>query len=293
MALRAFASDLLSTQITEAAYYCPERRRKPTPLQIICAGRETCRPDYRVTRRTFPWLAIELVVRGQGTLRMGRETFPLNVGTVFCYGPGVAYEMTTEADHPMVKYFADFAGPDARRLLAQIPLKPGQVRHALYPLELQEILDHLVEEGNRHSRHSEAIALQYLRLFLQKLPECAEYSPHRAASQTLEFYLKAKAFLEKHHETLATVEAAAASLGVTPETLCRVFQRFARTTPYQYLLRLKINRAVDLLLGTSLQAKEVGYRLGFGDPFHFSRVFKRLQGSSPAHFRLLRGRGAK
>ena len=160
-------------------------------------------------------------------------------------------------------------------------------------LELQEILDHLLEEGNRHSRHSEEIALQYLRLFLQKLPECVEYSPHRAASQALEFYLKAKTFLEKNHETLATAEAAAGSLGVTPETLCRVFQRFARTTPYQYLLRLKINRAVDLLLGTSLQAKEVGYRLGFGDPFHFSRVFKRLQGSSPANFRLLRGRGQK
>ena len=246
-----------------------------------------------MTRRTFPWLAIELVVRGQGHLHMGGEKRSLNAGAFFCYGPGVAHEITTETDRPMVKYFVDFAGPDARRLLAQVPLRPGQVRHALYPLELQEILDHLVEEGNRHSRHSEAIALQYLRLFLQKLPECAEHSPHRATSQALEFYLKAKAFLEKNHETLATAEAAAGSLGVTPETLCRVFQRFARTTPYQYLLRLKINRAVDLLLGTSLQAKEVGYRLGFGDPFHFSRVFKRLQGSSPANFRMMRGRGQK
>jgi AraC-like DNA-binding protein len=290
MVARAFGSDLLSTQITEAAYYCPERRRNRARLQLIFAGRETCRTDYRVTRRTFPWLAIELVMRGEGRLRLGRETIPLNVGTVFCYGPGVAHEITTEADHPMVKYFVDFAGPDARLLLAQVPLRPGQVRHALYPQELQEILDHVIEEGNRHSRHSENIALQYLRLFLQKLPECAEYRPHRAASQTLEFYLKAKAFLEKNHETLATAEAAAGSLGVTPETLCRVFQRFASTTPYQYLLRLKINRAVDLLLGTSLQAKEVGYRLGFSDPFHFSRVFKRLQGHSPAHFRRLRER---
>ncbi len=291
MTARVFGNDLLSTQITGAAYYCPERRRKRARLQVICAGRETCRADYRVARRTFPWLAIELVVRGEGRLKLGRESIVLNAGTVFCYGPGVVYEMATEADHPMVKYFVDLAGPDAQRLLAQIPLRPGQVRHALYPLELQEILDHLLEEGNRHSRRSEDIALQYLQLFLHKLPECAEYSPHRSASQTLEFYLKAKACLEENYETLPTVEAAAERLRVTPETLCRVFQRFASTTPYQYLLRLKINRAVDLLLGTSLQAKEVGYRLGFSDPFHFSRVFKRLQGSSPAHFRLLRGRG--
>ncbi|MEJ0001506.1 MAG: AraC family ligand binding domain-containing protein [Verrucomicrobiota bacterium] len=101
----------------------------------------------------------------------------LTVGTLFCYGPGVPHAITTDAERPMVKYFVDVGGPEARRLLAAIPLRPGQVRHALYPLELQEILDHLIAEGNRHSKFSEAIALNYLRLFFQKLPECVEYSP--------------------------------------------------------------------------------------------------------------------
>ena len=114
MVARTFESDWLSTQITEAAYYCPERRKR-VRLQVICAGRESCRADYLMTRRTFPWLAIEFVVRGQGCLRMGRERIPLNAGTFFCYGPGIAHEITTEAERPMVKYFVDFAGPDARR----------------------------------------------------------------------------------------------------------------------------------------------------------------------------------
>jgi AraC-like DNA-binding protein len=290
--MRRFAPSLLSTQITEATYYCPDRPRKRPALEIVCAGREDCRPDYVITRRNFPWMAIELVVRGEGWLKLNGRRLRLSVGTFFCYGPGVAYSMTTEPARPMVKYFVDFAGPEARKLLALIPLRPGQVRHALYPLELQEILNHLIVEGNRRSKLSEAIALNYLRLFLQKLPECVEHSSHQNTSQALEFYLKAKAFFDKNYESLPTAEAAAAKLGVTPETLCRVFQRFANTTPYQHLLRLKINRAVDLLLGTNLLTKEVGYRLGFGDQFHFSRVFKRLQGTSPNNFRQLRGRAA-
>ncbi len=217
----------------------PERRHRRARLQVICAGREACRADYRVTRRTFPWLAIELVVRGEGRLRIGREMILLNVGTVFCYGPGVVYEMTTEADHPMVKYFA--ISPGRRRGGCWRRSRCGRgtcgtrfIRWSCrrFSITCWRRKPALAPFGD--------IALQYLRLFLQKLPECAEYSPHRAASQTLEFYLKAKAFLEKNHETLATSEAAAGSLGVTPETLCRVFQRFASTTPYQYLLRLKI-----------------------------------------------------
>ncbi len=256
-------------------------------------GRENCRPDYAVTRSTFPWLAVELVVQGEGWLILKGQRFRLNVGTLFSYGPDVSHEITTDSERPLVKYFVDFAGREAHHLLSSVPLRSGQVRHALYPLELQEILDHMITEGNRHSKFSEAIALNYLRLLFQKLPECVEYTSHHGTSMALEFYLKARAFFDKNYETLPTSEAAAKNLGITPETLCRVFQRFANTTPYQHLLRLKINRAVDLLLGTELLTKEVGYRLGFSDPFHFSRVFKRLQGTSPSNFRRLRGRVSK
>ncbi len=235
-------------------------------------------------------MAIELVVQGEGWLELEGKRVRLNVGTLFCYGPEVPYRMTADPERPMVKYFVDFSGVEARRLMALIPLRPGQIRHALYPLELQQILDHLIAEGNRRSKFAEAIALNYLRVFFQKLPECVEYSAHQNTSMALEFYLKAKALFDRNYETLPTAEAAAAQLGIAPETLCRTFQRFASTTPYQYLLRLKINRAVDLLLGTNLLTKEVSYRLGFSDPFHFSRVFKRLQGTSPSNFRRLRGR---
>jgi len=294
MTPRSFAPSLLSTQITEASYYCPDRRKKNrSGLEVICAGRENCQPDYAIVRRTFPWMAVELVVQGEGWLKLKGQRFRLSVGTLFSYGPDVPHQITTDPERPLVKYFVDFAGVETRRLLAFVPLRPGQVRHALYPLELQEILDHLIAEGNRHSKFSEAITLNYLRLFFQKLPECVEYSSQKGTPVSLETYLKAKAFINKNYETLPSSEAVARKLGVSPETLCRLFQRFAKTTPYQHLLRLKINRAVDLLLGTELLTKEVSDRLGFSDPFHFSRVFKRLQGTSPVNFRHLRGRISK
>jgi AraC-like DNA-binding protein len=288
MPTSAFTHDLLSTQIDQGAYYVPDQRAPRKTVQILCAGREICRRDYNVARRGFPFLAVELVVQGEGTFVTKKETTRLMVGTLICYGPGTSYRMTTEPARPMVKYFVDFAGTEATRLLAQVAFRPGQIRHALHPQRLQEILDRLIEEGNHPSRFSGEIAHSYLRVFLQKLAESVEYRTARGESKALDFYLEAKAFLEKNFESLGSAEAAAARLRVRPETLCRAFQRHASTTPYQFLLRLKINRAVDLLLGTDLQAKEIGYRLGFTDPFHFSRVFKRLQGIAPDHFRNLR-----
>jgi AraC-like DNA-binding protein len=53
-----------------------------------------------------------------------------------------------------------------------------------------------------------------------------------------------------------------------------------------------VNLAVDLLLGTDLLVKQVAERAGFEDPFHFSRVFKRIQGISPAAFQRMHKRTA-
>jgi AraC-like DNA-binding protein len=59
------------------------------------------------------------------------------------------------------------------------------------------------------------------------------------------------------------------------------------------VLRLRVNLAIDLLLGTSLLVKEVAEQVGFDDPFHFSRVFRKLQGMSPTTFQRLHRRGTQ
>jgi AraC-like DNA-binding protein len=66
--------------------------------------------------------------------------------------------------------------------------------------------------------------------------------------------------------------------------LCRLFQRFDHTTPYQCLMRLKMNHATELLLDSGLLVKEVAERLNFSDPYNFSRAFKNTFGLSPAQF---------
>jgi AraC-like DNA-binding protein len=261
-------------------------------LDIVCAGWESCRSDYLISRTTFPWLALELVVQGEGWLEMEGKRFRLQTGTLFAYGPGISFRITTDPDRPLLKYFVDFTGTSARQTLSQGPLQPGRVQRALYPQELREIMDRMVVEGTRKSKLSRDIANNYLSLLLQKLHECAPSHSGPSQSRALDSFLKAKALLDRDYAEISRADTAAQKLGITPETLSRLFHRFSNVRPYQYLLRLKMNRAVDLLLGTNLLVKEVGLRSGFDDPFHFSRTFKRLQGTSPEIFRRIHQRGS-
>ena len=284
-----FPPHLFATQIFEGRYYCPEVPRAPRGITVVCAGWERCRPDYDLIRRTFPWVVVELVACGEGTLELDGRRNPLRPGSLFCYGSSSSLRITTNPARPFLKYFVGFTGSEAHRASARGSLRVGEAREAVDPEDLRDVLDRVIAEGNRRCAASSTIANEYLRIFLLKLDECTSGSGGES-SRRLDSYLQAKSFLEHNYLRLLRTEAAAHELGMTSETLCRLFQHYSRTSPHQFVLRLRVNLAIDLLLGTSLLVKEVAEQVGFDDPFHFSRVFRKVQGMSPTAFQQLHRR---
>ena len=62
--------------------------------------------------------------------------------------------------------------------------------------------------------------------------------------------------------------------------------------PQQYHMQLRINRAKELLEDRDNRVNEVAVRVGFGDQFYFSRMFRKYTGLSPSQWRDTRGRTA-
>ena len=68
--------------------------------------------------------------------------------------------------------------------------------------------------------------------------------------------------------------------------LMRVFRAATGQSPIEYLLRLRIQKAMALLRNTDLTITEIAMEVGFNDSNYFTRQFKRVQGSSPTRFRV-------
>lgn len=83
--------------------------------------------------------------------------------------------------------------------------------------------------------------------------------------------------------------------GLSPSRLQALFREVTGYPPLEYLRRLRVEAARRLLADSRLSVKEIAARTGFGDTSHFSKVFRRIDGLSPAHFRdaLLAGRQEK
>jgi len=67
--------------------------------------------------------------------------------------------------------------------------------------------------------------------------------------------------------------------------LMRVFRKATGQTPIEYLLRLRIQKAMELLRNSSLSITEIALEVGFNDSNYFTRQFRRVLGETPRSFR--------
>jgi AraC-like DNA-binding protein len=274
----------ISKQVTEARRYyldlTPPRSRRIT---VVCGGVERCRPDYAIRRRSFRFACIEFVAEGEGQLTLAGRNYHLRPGMAFAYRPGVPHIIRNDPARPMLKYYVDFVGSAADEMLAHSPLGRWEVAQVSSPHEVVEIYESLQRNGIGDSPFSAGICAALIPLLILKITEKA--IPYDAAeTRALPAYQRAKRYIEQHYLRLKTVEQVAAACHVNPAHLCRLFRRFDHVTPYQSLMRLKMNKAAELLLDSGMLIKEVASALDFADPYHFSRTFKKIYGLSPERF---------
>jgi AraC-like DNA-binding protein len=274
----------VSTQVTDAQrYYLDLKPRANQRITVVCGGRERMNSEYRVARETFPFLCVEFVAQGSGSLRLNGKEHRLRPGIAFAYAPGIPHVIRNDPAHPMLKYYVDFAGREAAQLLAATKLGNWMPAQIAAPQEILEIFDALQRDAFAEGTTGPDLCAAHLRLLLLKIAQRA-VPPRSAEPRAMASYQRARCFMEEHFTTLRTAEDVARGCHMTPVHLSRVFRRFGRISPYQLLTRLKMNRAVELLLESGLLVKEAAEQLGYANQFQFSRAFKRVYGLAPDHF---------
>jgi len=261
------------------------------PLSLVCGGCEHCSSDYRIDRRDFPYWCLEFVVSGRGSVAIaGGPQRSLEPGAIFIYGPGIAYRMESDPSQPFVKYFADFTGRRARSLLRESGLVAGTVAQVFPARAVAEAFDQMIDVGLEDTPRASLRASLLLEALLlgcadRRIPDGASESRAFATYRRCRDLIDA---LDPAGQEIHSIAATARACHIDSAYLCRLFRRFARLTPYQYLMRRRMEAAMARLSQSGRLVKEVAEEFGFADPYHFSRAFKSFHGIAPS--RALRAR---
>ena len=104
--------------------------------------------------------------------------------------------------------------------------------------------------------------------------------------QDKKFQAVLDAWLAEHiTDPQLNIDSFAESMGYGRTTFYKKIKRITGTTPNDYIRSLRMNKAAELLKDDRLTVAEVGYQVGIGDPYYFSKSFKSFFGVSPTKYR--------
>lgn len=95
----------------------------------------------------------------------------------------------------------------------------------------------------------------------------------------------ARDYVLLHLDRPLSLARIAADAGVSGEHLARVFRQSTGQTVFEYVRRMRLERAKTLLAGSGHNVGEVARLSGFESPAVFSRTFRRAVGVSPSEYR--------
>lgn len=225
------------------------------------------------------------ITHGEGIFET-KETGPLKVmdGDVFLLFPGVWHRYKPKKKAGWTEHWIGFSGHIAHHFLANGFFSATQP--LISKCNKSEVLRYfntlfkLFEEENfGFQRVASGICIQLM----------AELYSVKTAGNTIKnlntSIALAKRLMYERIYNWIDIKQIAAELGSSYSKFRVDFKKQTGTSPLQYFLALKIEKAKEILLKSNKTQKEIAFLLGFESEHYFNRLFKQKTGITPKQFR--------
>ena len=255
-------------------------------------------PVFRANYYSFVF-----VKDGRGTYTTDEQVFATAPGTIYFTNPGhiKAFELKELNDAYIITLTEAFLKEQVHPaifeefpfLLAEtVPpstLPPGEF------VEFEKLYLQIFEEFKKESPSKYKIIGNLFVVLLLKIKDRSwkNYDPLEEGDRSSQIVKAFKRSMEKHYRALNEgvekylyqVQDYAREQNLHPSYLSNVIKSKTGRSVNQWIREKTIAEAQALLKNSSLTAKEVGYKLGFSEPTHFSSYFKKHTGFTPNSYR--------
>ena len=242
--------------------------------------------------RTLACYSLVLITRGRGVYRdvHTKEDLEVQAGDLICIFPGQEHAYCPDPGETWDEINIEFAGPafdcwmgvglldphePVRRLASSAP--SGKIDY--WQQRFYEVVLPLAKSETFEPRLSDTGRM------LALIAEMCESWQSVNCDADLKWINAAKRALKGlplHHKP--DYEELARAFGIGEQAYRKKFKRLSGLTPVEYRSRLQIEAACHQLISDK-PIKEIGYDLGFGSYYYFSRRFKQLTGMTPGEYR--------
>lgn len=232
-------------------------------------------------------LTLLYCIKGSGWCEAAGRLHTVRKGDIFILAPGGRCTYGSSQAEPWSAHWVQAAGelvPDYLDAFGaagpSLLLSPGP------DLQLARLCTEILGSARRGSTfvqrlqasHAFACLLAWLIRKRREAPRETEVVVNKVAEAII--------YMSDHLEEPLRVSVLARMAGFSQAYFGELFKGQTGCAPRDYLHLLRIHRASQLLQSTELSIKAIASKVGYQDPFHFSRQFKAFQGVAPTQYRL-------
>ncbi len=267
----------LENEVTFSPYFEIEN----IPLRISRFGITHPNENYYIKREPSPCFIIEYVVSGYGYLEINDQKYRVGPGDTYIIHPGDFCTYYADKDEPYQKYWINFAtGFFFTEVLKAYDVNDRVIRG----MDLSEFFNELFNLEKLYITNDD-LCIPISKLVFNAIMEIALYKKNNITLNAVDVACKVKFLLDNSTTTHITIDDIAKKCFRSKNDITRQFKKKYNTTPYNYLIGLRIGKAKHLLVNSNKTLAEIANHLCFSSEYHFSKIFKSKVGISPGGFR--------
>ena len=222
-------------------------------------------------------------VDGGGWFEVGGVRRQVAANEAFIIRQGEPHIYGSNDRQPWSIHWAHFAGIDSNFYISQIPEDDQKL---LVDEPCRERVDQLFQQC--YGLLTEGFVLNRIvhvaQIFQHLLSELFYNNSAFLPSQRTNRFRNIRPtlnFLRQNIDKSLTLTDMAIYTGLSVPHFSRIFKNQTGYSPMDYFIHLKVQKASSLLLLSKMTVREIAATVGYDDPYYFSRLFKKVVGSSP------------
>jgi iron complex transport system substrate-binding protein len=260
--------------------------------KVMDIRRITIRAGESIRSYHVPSSLFLMSIRGNGTANLGREFHRMQRFTVLHAGKGAVLDIVAGSegmDYYSIYYKGTIQPPVHVELTTPFEqLRPFDHSYSITPdspVALHRILNEMFKSWGKQQPLVQLHVRTLLYQFVHKLLHQMQVQGASPAKRDLAAQIAA--IIHECYAESITLEYLSESLNYSVPHLSSYFKIRTGLSPIDYLIKVRIDKAADLLLETDATLREVAVGVGYQDPSYLGRLFKKYKGLSPIHYREL------
>lgn len=267
----------------EILFHTPGRLAGALPYALQVAGMGLARPGHEPVRKRYHDHVLLFALAGQGRVEIGGAVHVVEPGQVLWLDTSRPYAHGASGAEPWRYLWMGLRGTglDALHGLLDVSRRPlfrPEPAHDLETVfrEVCALAGNPAQEADTRANAAVAALLAVL---------AGARDGGLSGLQDSSQMARIAELLRQDLARAWTIEDLARLAGLSASQLFRAFKAASGSTPMSYLRQERIAEARRLLTTTTDPVGEIARRCGYADPYHFSRDFRRLTGTTPTLLR--------